>query len=378
MNHPDIAGHYEVPGMAFSIAERGDRLVLVQTEIPDGFEPLLDWTDETTVRVLTGPLIGAELSFDLKDGRVVGARAGGVIPIEATEQPPARAPGSGLRGPLYQADREASVEFEAIWEARISGRPLAKPKHQPVHSFVQWLMARDEFIFHGSTRTEIVEFRPRRESVEIGNVGGHGNLEAVYGTHQGLWAMFFAIVDRSQLVGSISNGVSTYTSAAGESIDVYRFSIERRSLAGKPFCPGAVYVFSRADFKQVPLYPGGPPSNEWACFTPVRPLASIPIEPEDFPFLDRIGAHDDGDLGRLWELDDEVFGHVLGVERVADGIRLLLEDDLDVAARDEWIELGLLLYPDVARSVVDATTIVLAGPPAFLQQTERRLANLLE
>ena len=378
MSHPDITGHYEVPGMAFSIADQSGRLVLLQPDIPEGFEPRLDWINETTVRVLTGPLTGAELSFDVRDGRVVGAVAGGMIPIERTDRPPTRRPGTGLYGPVYRPDPAAAADFDVVWATRTPVGLLPMPAGRPVHAFVQWLMARDEFIFHGSNRTEIAEFRPHRESMEIKNVGGHGNLEAVYGTHEGLWAMFFAIVDRSQLVGSISNGVDTYTSANGESLDVYQFSIEHRSLAKRPFCPGALYVFARADFERVPLYPGGPPTNEWACFTSVSPLAKIPVEPEDFPFLDRIGAHDDGELERLWQLDDEVFGHVLGSERVAGGFRLYLDSDLHPATRDEWIELGLLLYPDVTRSVVGATTVDLLGPPAFVHQTERRLADMLE
>jgi hypothetical protein len=38
-----------------------------------------------------------------------------------------------------------------------------------------------------------------------------------------------------------------------------------------------------------------------ARFTPVRPLAKLAVEPEDFPFLDRMLAHDDERLALFGE-----------------------------------------------------------------------------
>jgi hypothetical protein len=213
--------------------------------------------------------------------------------------------------------------------------------------------------------------------MEINDLRGFGNLEAVYATHDGLWAMFFTIVDRDRLRGSIRNDVGVYSSRDGRSITLYRFSIEQRSLAARPFCPGVLYVLSREHFRRLPLVPGGPPSNEWACPTAVRPLAAIPVTPDDFPFLAQIGGHDDGDFGRLAELGGRVFERVVGAIRITNGVRLCVGAGLDSKVRDEWIELGRRFYPDVERTLIDSETIELSGPPAFVRAIERRLGNRL-
>jgi hypothetical protein len=364
--------------MAFSIAERYGKLIMVQPEIPEGFEPTIEWIGPTTARVMTGPLAGSELQFKTEDGRVSEVLAGGVIPIKPTDRPPPLTPGAGLKGPAFQPDPDRDEVFRSAWDHRHEDGILQSPPEYPTHALVQWLEAREEFIFHGSNRVDIYEFRPRRESLEIQDVGGRGNLEAVYGTHEGLWAMFFAIVDRSKIRGSIRNGVGTYSSGPGETIHLYQFSIEKESLAARPFCPGTLYVLSRESFDRIPLYPGGPLTNEWACFDPVTPLARIPVKPDGFPFLDRIGAHDDSNLLRLADLTAVVFTHVRQAERTAGGIQILLDDDLTPEVRDEWITLGSQFYPDVTQVPLDKTRIALSGPPGYIHETERRLGNLLD
>jgi hypothetical protein len=374
----DITGHYDAAGMAFSITARAGRLVMVQPDVPADLNPVLEWIGPTAVRIMSGPFAGAELEFTVENGRVAGAVAGGVLPISVTDQQPVRPAGSGLRAPAYRSDAIQEAAFAAAWERTGDSGEVDLSDEYPAAAFVQWLMERDEFIFHGSTRSEIVEFRPRRESMEIGDVRGYGNLEAVYGTHDGLWAMFFAIVDRSRLRGSIRNGVGRYLSGGGAVVDLYRFSIEQGSLEDRPFCPGALYVFSRDPFDRLPLYPGGPPTNEWACPSSARPLARIPVEPDDFPFLDRIGGHDEGDFLRLSDVGDRVFARVTAAVRTPGGIRLSLDAGLDPAIRDEWIDLGRRFYPDVTRTLVDEDTVDLAGPRAFVHGIERRVADLLD
>jgi hypothetical protein len=378
MSPPDVTGSFEAAGVGFSVVERAGRLVMVEPDVPEGFEPVLEWTGPATLRISTGPWAGMVVVFDVEEGRVTGGLAGGVIPVERADEAPSATSGAGLLAPSYRTDPGRDEKLRATWNQRSIGNLLTAPDHVPVHTFVQWLMAREEFIFHGSNRTEITELEPRRESMEVNNVGGHGNLGAVYGTHDGLWAMFFAIVDRSKLRGSIRNGVGTYTTDDGRSTDLYRFSVEYRSLADRPFRSGALYLFPRERFERIPLYPGGPPSNEWACFDPVSPLAAISVTPDDFPFLDQIGGHDDGDLVRLGEVGDQVFTHVVSAVRITNGVRLTFDGRLNPEVRSEWIELGRRFYPDVSRILIDEATVDLSGPPAFVHGIEQRFADMLE
>lgn len=195
MSDLDLLGHYEAGGMfTFSIVEREGRLFISQPAIPDEFDPALDWTGPASVRVMSGPMEGAEVVADLEDGRVVGGLVSGAIPFLRTDVPPEPTPGDGLRAPVLSDDPERDASFEEVWDKTGPGEQATVLEPHLLHEFVQWLIQKDEYIFHGSGKTDIDVFEPRRESLELMNYHGGGNLGAVYGTHQGLWAMFFAVV----------------------------------------------------------------------------------------------------------------------------------------------------------------------------------------
>ena len=104
--------------------------------------------------------------------------------------------------------------------------------------------------------------------------------------------MFFAVVHRKQLRGSIRNGVMYMHNRAGEKLAVYNFSINQEQFAEQPWTDGALYFLPRASFERQKLTENSY-TNEWACCTPVKPLARLDLIPEDFPFLNQIGGHDD-------------------------------------------------------------------------------------
>jgi hypothetical protein len=282
------------------------------------------------------------------------------------------------------APEEPSPDLDAtladLWAKAqgLDGAALDLPDTVAPHHFVQWLMARDELIFHGSNRRDIDEFLPRRTSMELHDVGGRGNLGAVYGTHDGLWSMFFAVVDRGALRGSIRNGVSRFDAPDGDRVDVYHFSVSSVSLPEHPFTSGALYLLPRRTFQRIPFYPGGPPSPEWASTEPVRPIARILLEPEDFPFLDRVGGHDDGPLLEFGELATAVVDAATAAERVDGGFRITTTASRGDVER--WAELAAGFFPDVYHrvdAVGAATSVTLTGPPALVHTMEDRLADLL-
>ena len=377
MNRPDVTGSYDVAGLEFSVAEREGRLLMIQPEVPQGFEPVLEWTGTDSLEITSGPWAGTAVEVEQEHGRAIRLLAGGVIPIERTSRAPASQPGTGLLAPDYPADPKRDSVFEAAWKQKPSEGFMSAPSQYPTHLFVRWLMEKEAFIFHGSNRLDIESFQPVRESMEIANRGGHGNLGAVYGTHDALWAMFFAIVDRARARGSIRNGVATYTSTGGASVDLYQFSIEHQSLRENPFQSGALYILPRDRFERIPLYPGGPPTNEWACFETIQPIASISVEPQDFPFLDEIGGHNDDDLLRFSSLQSEIRAHVIGVVRIDNGVRVDFDSGLNPEERDDWLELGRRMFPDVKRIVIDRTTVELSGPAAFVHSVEQEYKEWL-
>lgn len=380
MEHPSVTGHYTTASnTSFSIVESEGRIWLSQPAIPDEYSPELVWVGPTELKITSGPVAGGVIAVEASEGVALGGLLNGSLPVTHVEDPPGFTPGEGLTAPEYHDDPERDRRFEEAWDAHQEGSALTAPDPYAVHELVQWLMYRDEFIFHGSGKADIEVFEPRRSSVELMNYAGHGNLGAVYGTHNGLWSMFFAVVDRDRLRGSIRNGFASYVSrVTGESADLYQFSVSETSLPDRPYSAGAVYVLPRDTFERIRFGGDGPYTNEWGSTERVKPLAVIHVEPEDFPFLEDIGGHDDGELMRLQEIADEVFGNVESVTRIDQGFRLTLSGDVDRAVLEEWLDLGRKFFPDMTRDIVDERTVEMTGPPALVHSLEERLAEFLE
>ena len=150
-------------------------------------------------------------------------------------------------------------------------------------------------VLHGSGDPGIAVFEPR-QAIDLGDFG---NQKAVYAAGDGLWAMFFAIVDRDR-IGSVSNACVRLADAEGEiSPPRYVFSISRSALPERPWRSGTVYVLPGDTFELQPTLRFGELEvrvPQLASFTAVRPLARVAVEPDDFPFLPQIRGHDDDRL----------------------------------------------------------------------------------
>ena len=379
----ELVGDWSMAGMEVAIVETASGLAVRFPEAPEGFENLLEQTSESSYLVRGGPFDGAVLELSTDDAGGMVPTVGGVVPLSRLDRPATAPPGSGLVAPEFVPTAEEEAAFASLWQSiahRADGRTIDEEIAGPSHRFVQWLMAQDAVIFHGSNRLDIDEFQPQRTSMELNDTGGRGNLGAVYGTHDGLWSMFFAVVDRGRLRGSIRNGSMRFeTTSRDRSVDMYHFSIHHEVLATAPFTTGALYLFQRDVFERLPFYPGGPMSNEWACHEPLRPLARLTVSPEDFPFLSGIGGHDDGPLLALDDLGTQVYDGVVSARRTEGGFEIVTSADATIV--DRFIDLSADFYPDVTRVAEptdDGVRVTMTGPPAFVHNLERRLEDHLE
>ena len=145
---------------------------------------------------------------------------------------------------------------------------------------------------HGSGNPNIELFEPRQSN----DLNEFGNQKAVYAASDGLWAMFFAVVDRER-VGSITNACVRLTDETGTLHGPYYvFSVSQSALPAQPWRTGTVYLLPRNTFITQPGMAFGAYQVDFAqvaSFEPVQPLAKLTITPEDFPFLQQIRGHDD-------------------------------------------------------------------------------------
>ena len=200
-----------------------------------------------------------------------------------------------LTRPSMNLDEKTQTAFDELLNTNLSigGCPMIEfslpwPKWQ----FLCHLADRHDIALHGSGDPNIALFEPRHSN----DLSEFGNQKAIYAAADGLWAMFFAIVDRER-VTSITNACIRLADEAGTLHGPYYvFSVSRSALPTQPWRTGTVYLLPRSTFiTQSPMAFGSYQVHiaQLASFVPVQPVAKLTVTPADFPFLMQIRGHDD-------------------------------------------------------------------------------------
>ncbi len=137
-------------------------------------------------------------------------------------------------------------------------------------------------LLHGSHRTDIQRLDPRAQTDYGGNP-----ISAVFASGDGIWPMFFALIESQQFIGSMRNGC--FVTIQNERY--YFFSVNAIWLAKQLWSPGAIYILPKDGFRQSDT--NGIRFDEWINESPIRPLMKLAIEPQDFPFLSQVAGHDE-------------------------------------------------------------------------------------
>jgi hypothetical protein len=165
---------------------------------------------------------------------------------------------------------------------------LAAPRWQ----FICHIVDTRAVVLHGSGQGDIRMFEPRQPD----DITAFGNQNAVYAASDGLWPMYFAILDRDTYGMSLINAAIRVVDGDGRPGDpFYFFSITDTARARDPFRSGTIYFLPRETFRQQPRETFGEVTVDiahWASLEPVKPLAKITVGPDDFPLLAQIRGHD--------------------------------------------------------------------------------------
>jgi hypothetical protein len=113
-------------------------------------------------------------------------------------------------------------------------------------------------------------------------------------------------------------------------------------------------------------------SNEWASREPVEPWAKLYLKPQDFPFLDQIGGHDDGIILRAQSLTETLKAGAIGASLAGERFTISLPNTAEMAdALEAWIEIQSVLMPAARfgreESEAGLTMVIDDLPPAFQQ-----------
>ena len=174
-------------------------------------------------------------------------------------------------------------ECERQWAARTRG-DLDYRITVPKWAFLQYLVARHGILLHGSGTSGIDRLEPVSRSWGGSRITGQPGLFAV---DHALMAMYFGIIDRTQDVPYMSNGLKIRTRPDGQRERRVHLGVEFVGLAARPFRDATVYILPRETFSKM---------GEFTSLVPVEPLARLNVSPDDFPLLERLWGSDVGPL----------------------------------------------------------------------------------
>jgi hypothetical protein len=199
-----------------------------------------------------------------------------------------------LTRPSVILDERARLAFDELLDTTLSvgGCPAIEfDLPWPKWHFLSYLSDRRDIALHGSANANIALFEPRQSN----DLNEFGNQKAVYAAADGIWAMFFAIVDRER-TKSITNACIRLADPTGTLHGPYYvFSVSQSALPSQPWRTGTVYLLPRESFTTQPPLTFGTYEvqiAQLASFVPVEPLATLTVTPADFPFLAQVRGHD--------------------------------------------------------------------------------------
>lgn len=160
----------------------------------------------------------------------------------------------------------------------------------PKWQFLDYACNGADYLAHGSGDPNIELFEPRKAQ----DIASFGDQRAVYAASDGVWAMYFAIVNR-EATKLLMNACVRAVDSGNRGEPHYFFSIDAESSGASPWRSGFVYLLPRESFRQQTAVEDHGVQIEiaqWASHEPVRPVAKLAVGPEDFPLLEQVFRHD--------------------------------------------------------------------------------------
>jgi hypothetical protein len=208
-------------------------------------------------------------------------------------------PSYWLPRPPIELTPALRATFDAVMDqaiARGPTEPIQYTLDAPKWLFLCYAAEERGLALHGSLDSSITEFEPRQSS----DLREFGAQKAVYAASDGIWPMYFAIMDRLQYPMTIINACIRIEMPEGTmSPALYFFSVPKHLIGLHPYTSGTVYLLPKETFisdQPIPFGPARVHPAQLASLVAVKPLAKLAIAPEDFPFLVQMYTHDNNNL----------------------------------------------------------------------------------
>ena len=210
--------------------------------------------------------------------------------------------------PALNLDAATVAAFERLYaEAVAAGGEISYTLSAPKWQFLCYLTDYKALLLHGSGDPRIARFEPRQSN----DIYEFGNRQAIYAASDGIWPLYFAILDRVTYPMGLVNSCARHRLPGDRRSDPYYFfSISRSALEHAPWRSGTIYLLPRAPFEQQSPFDVSETEvfiQQWASAVPVTPLARLAVTADDFPFLAQIRGHDNDIVQARAKADPEGF-----------------------------------------------------------------------
>jgi hypothetical protein len=210
-----------------------------------------------------------------------------------------------LKQPNFEVSQQLKDKLESLWQnillnpepfdEQLQKKTIPWIENLPVPKwvFLRWLTEEKNLLVHGSSQANIDVFEPRPPNAKDDDE--FSQQTAVFAASDGIWPMFYAIIDREHFRPRLLNGGLRFELSSGPSDIRYFFSVTQAILEQYPWRSGVMYLLPKDGFTLQPPHPLGNfiiHEVQWANLNAVRPLAKLKIIPEDFPFLQQVKGHD--------------------------------------------------------------------------------------
>ncbi len=213
-----------------------------------------------------------------------------------------------LPQPEYVIDADQRAAFDRQCQLTDKQGFIDYQLTYPKWQFLTYMCESRDVVLHGSQNRDIEVVEPRQAH----DKRAYSNQNAIYATTDGIWVIYFAIVDRRGYPGlSLFNSCfQIKISEQQMSEPYYFFSISSFAKEQKAWCDGAVYILPRNRFSREPVqhiqgaevvFP------HWISTSAAKPVAKLLVCPQDFPFVEQIHGHNDQKLVELYRLHPEAF-----------------------------------------------------------------------
>ena len=205
-----------------------------------------------------------------------------------------------LPRPPFELTPAKQAAFEELCQSTPRGGLVDYRLIYPKWEYLSFLCETRELVLHGSQNQSIGVV----ESRQANDKRAFSNQRAIYATTDGIWVIYFAILDRKKYpeMSLFNTCLRARISPDQLSDPLYFFSITHSVLLQKPWCEGMIYILPRQAFEEeAPQQMQGMEIRfpHWISERPSQPIARLSVGPQDFPFLSQIHGHNDEKLVQL-------------------------------------------------------------------------------